>query len=438
METTCGFIDGAIEAGEIAAAREALQHHFNILTKEPKVVEELFGKLRKAAPYDTSILQVMREFYDLTNDRAKLDEVENLLRLATPEVKSPATAQSAPEVDFSVSSGDMELDISGIGSADELFSTPATLSAVPSPPASPTPAAVIPPPAPRATPPVTWEEDIEIDVDLDGYDSVQTMGNVERALDDEVEELDELADMDLMEPIELDLEPANDQGGYVTLGSLLDEDDEDGQIALSEDELLAEDEAVDIDELALPDINNLFDLGSDFSLPAEPASKRGGKYSSSGVLSAFRQSVDQQLDKQDTDTHYNLGIAYKEMGLFNDAVTEFTYASFDPGRKIDCMTLKGICYRESGDLEKAEELFRSALAYDSLSGEEHLSISYELALLLEADSRHGEAEAMYQQIIEADPSFQDASRRLARLQGNDTGQELLGSDGLDIELEEVE
>ncbi|HEU0264325.1 MAG TPA: hypothetical protein VFR01_01205, partial [Geobacterales bacterium] len=129
METTCGFIDAAIEAGEIATAREALQHHFNILTKEPTVVEELFGKLRKAAPYDTSILQLMREFYDLTNDRAKLDEVENLLRLATPEVKSPATAQSAPEVDFSVSSGDMELDISGIGSADELFSTPATLSA---------------------------------------------------------------------------------------------------------------------------------------------------------------------------------------------------------------------------------------------------------------------------------------------------------------------
>ena len=62
------------------------------------------------------------------------------------------------------------------------------------------------------------------------------------------------------------------------------------------------------------------------------------------------------LDK-DSEMHYHLGIAYKEMGLYDDAVSEFRIAAIDPQRRIDSLTLQGICLRDKGDFAEAEEIF---------------------------------------------------------------------------------
>jgi len=46
---------------------------------------------------------------------------------------------------------------------------------------------------------------------------------------------------------------------------------------------------------------------------------------------AFRS----QVEETDSATHYDLGVAYKEMGLVSDALKEFSLAARDPAR--DCM-----------------------------------------------------------------------------------------------------
>ena len=37
----------------------------------------------------------------------------------------------------------------------------------------------------------------------------------------------------------------------------------------------------------------------------------------------FKKGVEEQAGREDSDTHYNLGIAYKEMGLLDEAIAEF-------------------------------------------------------------------------------------------------------------------
>ena len=79
------------------------------------------------------------------------------------------------------------------------------------------------------------------------------------------------------------------------------------------------------------------------------------KYSLDGLFSAFKKGLDQQVESGDTETHFNLGIAYKEMGLYDDAIGEFEQASHDPQRIADSLTLQAMCYREKGDAVKAED-----------------------------------------------------------------------------------
>jgi len=164
------------------------------------------------------------------------------------------------------------------------------------------------------------------------------------------------------------------------------------------------------------------------SVPPSPGLK-GDKYGLDGLFSAFKKGVGEQLDQGDTETHYNLGIAYKEMGLYDDAVAEFKAAAQDPRRLVDCITLQGICYRDKGEPARAEELFNSGLMLSELSPEEFLCLTYELALTLEQKGDVEKALTEYRKIADVDPAFRDTAGKL----------EHLGHDGLaDADLVDLE
>ncbi|HTP66110.1 MAG TPA: tetratricopeptide repeat protein, partial [Geobacteraceae bacterium] len=168
--------------------------------------------------------------------------------------------------------------------------------------------------------------------------------------------------------------------------------------------------------------------------PPLPSGRKRSKYDLDGQFSEFKKVVDDQLDKDDTETHYNLGIAYKEMCLFDDAINEFQTASIAPLRKIDCLTLQGICYRDKGDYTKAEEIFRETLAMHDLTGGERVSLGYELAFLYEAMGRTEDAVGAYRQVWVESPGFRDVADKIARLHGTDD----LPDNAADLELLELE
>ena len=160
------------------------------------------------------------------------------------------------------------------------------------------------------------------------------------------------------------------------------------------------------------------------------------KYGLDGLFSAFKKGVGEQLAQDDTESHYSLGIAYKEMGLFDDAIAEFQSAARDPRRLADCITLQGICCREKGDPAKAEEYFRSGLAVEGLSHEEQLCLSYELALLYEMIGDRERALTGYLEVFKLNSDFRDIARKIASLRTDDETQE--GADLELVDLDEIE
>jgi tetratricopeptide (TPR) repeat protein len=155
-------------------------------------------------------------------------------------------------------------------------------------------------------------------------------------------------------------------------------------------------------ELAPPEAADVIDDNND---PAE------------SFVSGVRKGLDEQMDKEDTETHYNLGIAFREMGLFDDAVTEFRAAAADPRRRLDCFALQGVCYRDKRDFSRAEDILKKGLVSAPATAAELSPIKYELAELYELTGCHDEAVRLFREIQAATPGFRDVAVKLGAAQG---------------------
>ncbi len=114
----------------------------------------------------------------------------------------------------------------------------------------------------------------------------------------------------------------------------------------------------------------------------------------------------------DAQSHYDLGVAFREMGLFDEAINEFRQASEDPARRIECRIQQGACLRAKGELALAESALQSLLADSGLPSEEKCAIMYELALTFEAGGRAADAARLYGEIEASNPAFRDVTARL--------------------------
>lgn len=149
--------------------------------------------------------------------------------------------------------------------------------------------------------------------------------------------------------------------------------------------------------------------------PSAPASRDREKSRLDGSLNEFKKGLESQIEAEDTETHYNLGIAYKEMGLLDDAIGQFDKAKLDAERRVDCLTLKGACLVQKGDFETAVEAFREGLAVDDIKDEERISLYYELGLLYLDWKRPLEALDSFQCVADVEPFFRQVDEQIRKL-----------------------
>ena len=135
------------------------------------------------------------------------------------------------------------------------------------------------------------------------------------------------------------------------------------------------------------------------------------------VLAQFRQGVGRTVSIEDCDTHYDLGIAYKEMALLDDAIAEFKIATMNPARQCIGETMIGICYMEKGDVAQALEHFKQGLQAQQRSEREELGLYFEMGNAYESVGDLSEALYYFQKVDKRDPSFRNVRQRVARLHG---------------------
>jgi len=134
------------------------------------------------------------------------------------------------------------------------------------------------------------------------------------------------------------------------------------------------------------------------------------------VFAKFKQGVKAQIADSDSATHYDLGVAYKEMGLLSDAAREFEIASIDPKLECTCLAMMGMMYRERGELDRAAEAYVRGLNAKHKTVAQEMSLYYDLGTIYEMKSDPDEAIYYFQRIMRRDPSYRDVPKRLAALE----------------------
>jgi tetratricopeptide (TPR) repeat protein len=131
------------------------------------------------------------------------------------------------------------------------------------------------------------------------------------------------------------------------------------------------------------------------------------------LFSAFREGVEKQVKGDDYDTHYNLGIAYKEMLLIEPSIEEFKIAMGDPERTLECCSMLSICEQARGDLAAAVEWLRQGILAPGFPPEDSIGLRYDLAEIYLQQGHTAIATEEFKAVYEMDPDYRDVAARLA-------------------------
>jgi len=134
------------------------------------------------------------------------------------------------------------------------------------------------------------------------------------------------------------------------------------------------------------------------------------------VFREFQKGVAEQLSEEDSDTHFNLGIAYKEMGLLPEAIGEFQVAAKNPIFHLEGCSMIAVCYMEQGLHEEAARWYEKALEANGLSKEAKMALYYDLGSALLAAGRDDDAYSALAEVAAIDPGYRDIGTLLQSVQ----------------------
>jgi tetratricopeptide (TPR) repeat protein len=133
------------------------------------------------------------------------------------------------------------------------------------------------------------------------------------------------------------------------------------------------------------------------------------------MLMQFKRGIDENIDAEDFQAHYDLGVAFKEMGLLDEAIAEFQKALRAPENRLRTSEALGVAFFEKGQFAIAEAILRRAVESLGATDDEQIGLIYWLGRSTEAQGKHAAAVPCYQRILAVDIGFQDVSARMAKL-----------------------
>lgn len=143
------------------------------------------------------------------------------------------------------------------------------------------------------------------------------------------------------------------------------------------------------------------------------------------VFEEYRLSAEGEAEtvrNGDYETHFNLGLAYKEMDLFEEALKEFQVAvsMVAPGdgtpRFLQCCNLLGHCFMRNGVPQLALKWFSDGLNAEGASEDERQALRYELAAAYEHVGELNRAIALFTEVYGKNVSYRGVNERLRALQ----------------------
>ena len=135
------------------------------------------------------------------------------------------------------------------------------------------------------------------------------------------------------------------------------------------------------------------------------------------MLRKFKQGIAANVDDEDHQSHYDLGVAYKEMGLLDEAIAEFQKALRSPTNRVPTYEALGLCFIEKEQYPMAATILGRALAEKGISDDQLVGVLYLMGRCAEERGQREAALEYYQRVFVVDIQFRDVGDRLAAVEG---------------------
>jgi len=133
------------------------------------------------------------------------------------------------------------------------------------------------------------------------------------------------------------------------------------------------------------------------------------------MLEQFKEKVSENIAAGDVRAHYDLGTAYKEMGLLEEAIGAFQAALRASAEHLPTYELMGQTFIDMGQPDAAVRTLQRALKIQSGVEDEFVGIYYYLARAYEALDKKESAVEYYDRVFSLDINFADVTERLREL-----------------------
>ncbi len=164
-------------------------------------------------------------------------------------------------------------------------------------------------------------------------------------------------------------------------------------------------------------------VASKEELVTEPAGANGESSPLKEVFEEFRAELGEMgAEDEDLETHYNLGIAFREMGLLEEAIGEFQKVAKanDRGKAfryaMQCCTLLGLAFMEKGQPSIAAIWYERALLTPGIDTESKLALRYDLGVAQESAGELDSALKSFSQVYAVNIDYRDVAERISALQ----------------------
>jgi tetratricopeptide (TPR) repeat protein len=130
-----------------------------------------------------------------------------------------------------------------------------------------------------------------------------------------------------------------------------------------------------------------------------------------------------EKDDDDLETHFNLGIAFREMGLLDEAIGELqkvcrnAATRLSPARAQEAYIWLATCFVEKSVPEASFKWFQRALE-NAPNEESRTAVTYELASAYEAAGQKQEALAHFMEVYGNNIDYRDVATRIRELRAS--------------------
>jgi tetratricopeptide (TPR) repeat protein len=151
---------------------------------------------------------------------------------------------------------------------------------------------------------------------------------------------------------------------------------------------------------------------ADKKLAAVEDDDGAGKLGFDEIFSKLKSYELEEGQQDNSFFHYNLGIAYQQVGRFDEAIEEIEKSLDNPERTTDCCLRLAVCYRGKNQMDEALRYLKKGLHDDDLSEEKKIELKYEQALSYKGKGKNRKARKIFKEVYEINSAFRDVVKEL--------------------------